>query len=110
MNAESVRMFGTGLLDQMNAGMIPAFAAGGGIGEVGPQLEVTGPSRIYNANQAASMLKGGGDMGALVSELKQMREENKSQRFQIAKTSQQVASMLQKWDAEGTPKERDYAL
>ena len=110
MNAESVRMFGTGLLDQMNAGMIPAFAAGGGIGEAGPQLEVTGPSRIYNANQAASMLKGGGDMGALVSELKQMREENKSQRFQIAKTNQQVASLLQKWDAEGTPKERDYAL
>nr|WP_315415756.1 phage tail tape measure protein [uncultured Pseudomonas sp.] len=110
MNAESVRMFGTGLLDQMNAGMIPAFAAGGGIGEVGPQLEVTGPSGIYNANQAASMLKGGGDMGALVSELKQMREENKSQRFQIAKTNQQVASLLQKWDAEGTPKERDYAL
>jgi hypothetical protein len=110
MNAESVRMFGTGLLDQMNAGMIPAFAAGGGIGEVGPQLEVTGPSRIYNANQTAAMLKGGGDIGALVSELKQMREENKSQRFQIAKTNQQVASMLQKWDAEGTPKERDYAL
>lgn len=110
MTAEAVRMFGTGMLDQMNAGFIPAFATGGGVGESVPQLEVTGPSRIYNANQTASMLKGGGDVGALVSELKQMREENKSQRFQIAKTNQQVASMLQKWDAEGTPKERDYAL
>ncbi|WP_395593376.1 tape measure protein [Pseudomonas sp. B26140] len=110
MNADSVRMFGTGLLDQMNAGLIPAFATGGGIGESGPQLEVTGPSRIFNANQTASMLRGGGDNAALLSELKQMREENKSQRFQIAKTNQQVASLLQKWDTEGTPKERDYAL
>ncbi|MQT84001.1 DUF4214 domain-containing protein [Pseudomonas sp. FSL R10-2964] len=98
-------------------GKVPAYASGGDhlgglrlVGENGPELEVTGPSRIFNANQTASMLKGGSDMGALVSELKQMREENKSQRFQIAKTNQQVASMLQKWDAEGTPKERDYAL
>lgn len=110
MSADSVRMFGTGLLDQMNAGLIPAFATGGGVGETGPQLNVTGPSRIFNANQTASMLRGGGDNAALLSELKQMREENKSQRFQIAKTNQQVASLLQKWDAEGAPKERDYAL
>ena len=110
MSADAVRMFGTGMLDQMNAGMIPAFATGGGVGEAGPQLNVTGPSRIFNANQTASMLRGGGDNAALLSELKQMREENKSQRFQIAKTNQQVASLLQKWDAEGAPKERDYAL
>ena len=109
MSADAVRMFGTGFLDQMNAGLLPAFAMGGGIGEAGPELEVTGPSRIYNANQTASMFKGGGDMGALVSELKQMREENKSQRFQIAKTNQQVAALLQKWDTDGAPKERDYA-
>ncbi|MBX9406026.1 tape measure protein [Pseudomonas baetica] len=110
MQASAVSMFGTGLLDQMNAGLVPAFATGGGIGESGPQLEVTGPSRIFNANQTASMLRGGGDNAALLSELKQMREENKSQRFQIAKTNQQVASLLQKWDTEGAPKERDYAL
>ncbi|WP_395598609.1 phage tail tape measure protein [Pseudomonas sp. A1437] len=110
MSADAVRMFGTGVLDQMNSGLVPAFATGGGIGETGPQLEVTGPSRIFNANQTASMLRGGGDNAALLSELKQMREENKSQRFQIAKTNQQVATLLQKWDAEGAPKERDYAL
>ena len=97
-------------------GKVPAYASGGDhlgglrlVGENGPELEVTGPSRIYNANQTASMLKGGGDVGALVSELKQMREENKSQRFQIAKTNQQVAALLQKWDTDGAPKERDYA-
>src|SRR5690606_33966115 len=30
MTAESVRRFGTGMLDQMNAGNLPAFAGGGG--------------------------------------------------------------------------------
>ena len=110
MNADAVRMFGTGLLDQMNAGQLPAFAMGGGVGETGPQLEVTGPSRIFNANQAGTMGSGGSDFAAILSELKQTRAENKEQRFQIAKANKQVAALLQKWDAEGAPKERDYAL
>ena len=108
MSADAVRMFGTGLLDQMNAGQLPAFATGGGIGESGPQLEVTGPSRIYNANQAGTM-RGDGDFAAILSELKETRKENKEQRFQIAKTNQRVEALLQKFDAEGMPQERDYA-
>jgi hypothetical protein len=45
---------------------LPAFAAGGYhsggirlVGEHGPELEVTGPSRIFNANQTRDMLSGG---------------------------------------------------
>jgi hypothetical protein len=45
---------------------IPAFAAGGMhsggvrlVGENGPELEVTGPSRIFNASQTRGMLGGG---------------------------------------------------
>jgi hypothetical protein len=48
---------------------------GGGlrlVGENGPELEATGPSRIYNAQQTAAMLGGGGDTA---SEMRAMREE-----------------------------------
>lgn len=56
---------------------IPGYAAGGDfggglrlVGENGPELEVTGPSRIYNANQTASMLNGGGSNAGLVTEIR----------------------------------------
>lgn len=44
MSADSVRMFGTGLLDQMNAGNTPAFAGGGAIRLVGAQSGGAGSS------------------------------------------------------------------
>lgn len=54
-------------------GSIPAFASGGMhaggirlVGERGPELEVTGPSRIFSASKTAEML-GGGDSAALAS-------------------------------------------
>ena len=110
MRADAVRMFGTGLLDQMNAGQLPAFAMGGGIGETGPQLEVTGPSRIFNANQTASMLSGGGGNGELIAEVRQLRTENRQAQFQIVKLTQKIEQIMTQWNSEGTPKERDYAL
>jgi hypothetical protein len=46
---------------------IPKFATGGDfggglrlVGERGPELEVTGPSRIFNASQTKDILRGGG--------------------------------------------------
>ena len=57
--------------------LVPGFASGGMfsgglrlVGERGPELEVTGPSRIYNANQTASMLNGGGSNAGLVTEIR----------------------------------------
>ena len=76
MSADAVRMFGTGLLDQMNAGQLPAFATGGGIGETGPQLEVTGPSRIYSANQSYSSR--GNDRSATAAEVQGLRRDIES--------------------------------
>ena len=52
----------------ISLGGVPAFAEGGMhsgglrlVGENGPELEVTGPSRIFNASQTASMLSGNGN-------------------------------------------------
>ena len=76
---------------------IPGFASGGSfggglrlVGERGPELEVTGPSRIYSANQTAAMLNGGqGDVTA--TEIRELRAELKSALFAIAKYTQKAA-------------------
>lgn len=58
---------------------VPAFADGGLhggglrlVGENGPELEVTGPSRIFNAQQTAAMMGSG---GTTAGEIRAMREE-----------------------------------
>ena len=60
---------------------VPAFALGGNhaggarlVGERGPELEVTGPARIFNAAQTAQLLAGGGN-AELVAEMRAMRIE-----------------------------------
>jgi len=64
---------------------VPGYATGGNfggglrlVGERGPEMEVTGPSRIYNANQTAAMLSGGRGDGATVAELQGLRREMQS--------------------------------
>ena len=82
---------------------IPAFAAGGDhvggarlVGEYGPELEVTGPSRIFNASQTRAMLSGGagadtGRLEALVQSLTQevqgLRAEARATASHSAKTA-----------------------
>jgi hypothetical protein len=66
---------------------IPGFALGGMfggglriVGENGPELEATGPARIWSSNQTAALLAraagggGGGDNAALVAEVRALRE------------------------------------
>ena len=60
---------------------IPNFELGGDhmgglrlVGERGPELEVTGPSRIFNASQTAAMLNGGNNQ-ALIDEVRELRKE-----------------------------------
>lgn len=60
---------------------IPAFATGGMhagglrlVGENGPELEATGPSRIFSASQTAAMLSGGGN-AELIAEVRALRSE-----------------------------------
>ncbi len=96
-------------------GEIPGFAAGGFhsgglrlVGENGPELEVTGPSRIYNASQTAAML-GGGDSTAAITSLQRTVEGQSAALRSIAKHTMQTAKrveFLERWDFDGLPKER----
>lgn len=86
---------------------IPGFASGGLfggglriVGEKGPELEVTGPSRIYNASQTAAMLSGGGDSGS-VSELRQLRAEIHNDLRQMAKFMEQTATSTRQMNQSG---------
>lgn len=65
---------GGGMGDLLKIGAVffgvPGFAAGGDhagglrlVGEKGPELEATGPARIFNASQTAQILRGGGGAG-----------------------------------------------
>lgn len=72
----------------------------------GPELEVTGPSRIYSASQTAAMLGGGGDAAkevrALRGDFAGMMDSLRS----VAKHTMQTAKRveyLERWDADGIP-------
>jgi hypothetical protein len=62
--------------------MFPGFRSGGNfgggiriVGEDGPELEATGPSRIFNAQQTQQILSGGGSSNAeLATELASIRQ------------------------------------
>ncbi len=116
-------------------GGVPAFASGGDhlgglrlVGERGPELEVTGPSRIFNADQTRRILSGGGQdtaapassadpalLTAIVTELRglrqenaelrremsQLRHENNTGNNQILAQSQKTARTLEKFDTVG---------
>ncbi|MDH0157371.1 DUF4214 domain-containing protein [Stutzerimonas stutzeri] len=100
-------------------GEIPAFARGGFhsgglrlVGENGPELEVTGPSRIYNASQTAAMLSGGADTAAAITRLQQTVERQGDALRSIAKHTMQTArrvEYLERWDGDGLPPERAIA-
>ena len=81
-----------------NGGKVPGYATGGDfggglrlVGENGPELEVTGPSRIFNANQTAAMLNGGGDSGMTAAEIRELRREMQSNATYMAQLTKEVA-------------------
>ena len=96
---------------------IKGFASGGSfmggmrvVGENGPELEITGPSRIYSAQQTKEILGGGGsnDNEALRLEVSQMRQELTAGLIQIAKNTSKTAATLNKFDYDGLPDSRGY--
>lgn len=94
----------------------PQFARGGMhfggmrlVGEEGPELEVTGPSRIYSAGQTRNML----DNSAVVAELKMLRQEvadlrdeNTQLLIRQNRHAKRTTDTLEKWDAIGLPQEQ----
>ena len=103
MRADAVRMFGTGLLDQMNAGQLPAFATGGGVGEVGAQLRFDGPARYYNANQSAEMVRGDNN-AELIAEVRRLRDvvaEQGTYLYQMTKNTGSAAARLEDFKDDG---------
>lgn len=90
---------------------IPGFAAGGDfsgglrlVGERGPELELTGPSRIFNAQQTRSIFSGSDGSGlveeirALRAEVQRLRSENGYQNEAIAGHVGLVAAVVKRND------------
>ena len=102
---------------------LPAFAAGGMhaggirlVGETGPELEVTGPSRIWSASQTRAMLQPQQqqnlqplieEVKALREEVKRQREENLNGQLAIASNTSQTSRILKRWEGGGMPTVRD---
>lgn len=114
--AEAARQYGVGTRDlaiasgyseadieALLAGQnVPRFESGGYhsgglrlVGEQGAELEVTGPSRIFNANQTANMLNGlGSDNGSIQQELSMLRMESIATAQNTAKLARLVERLI----------------
>lgn len=94
----------------------PSFAAGGYhaggmrlVGERGPELEFTGPSRILNASDTAALLSGGGlatAVAELTREVAELRAEQRTGQAAIAANTAKSARLLDKFDNDGMPETR----
>jgi hypothetical protein len=102
-------------------GKIPGFATGGDfagglriVGERGPELELTGASRIFNADQTARMLSNvsGGwaytEMAAelkhlreVVAELRGLREDQRAGLATVARGTTKAAAILERVTPDG---------
>jgi len=106
----------TGLAVNMdNATRGQQFARGGMfnggmrlVGEEGPELEVTGPSRIYSKQQTKDLLRGGdsSDGEGLRSEVSEMRQELRQLLIANNKYTKRSYDLYNKWDIDGLPAER----
>lgn len=99
-----------GMGGRANHRNIPGFANGGAhagglriVGERGPEIEATGPSRVMNNKDLMSAL---GNNERLINEVRQMRQDIQRGNFAIAKNTQKTARQLERWDVDGLPEER----
>jgi predicted secreted Zn-dependent protease len=84
------------------------------VGENGPELEVTGPSRIYSSENTKSMLSGNSSNSSeLVEEIRSLKLEVKGLRSEQLRTGTQLSKYTKKtydlerqWDIVGLPPTR----
>lgn len=97
---------------------IPAFASGGYhlgglrlVGENGPELEATGPSRIWNAQQTQAFLGGGGGASAarLEALIARLIEESRVQASATIRIQQDIYRLMMFWETQGPPAVREKA-
>ena len=79
------------------------------VGERGPELEATGPSRIFSHNQTASMFRDP-DLREAVRDLKEevsgLRSEQRQIQMGISKYTKRSYDIERKWDVDGLPATR----
>lgn len=90
---------------------IPAFAAGGDfggglrlVGERGPEVEATGPARIFSNEQLRDALQGGNvaeEVRALREEVRALREANSEENRSIAGHAYKTAKTLERITPDG---------
>lgn len=76
------------------------------VGEEGPELEATGPSRIYSASQTRNIFDMTGlmrEFRAMREELVQMREEQRQLGLAIADNTRKMQRILQQWNQTAVP-------
>lgn len=95
---------------------VPGYASGGDhiggirlVGENGPEIEVTGPSRIFNAQQTQNILRSASSntdnalIKELIAEVRALRSENAQLQTRILNENRNQARTIKKWDADGLP-------
>lgn len=95
---------------------VPGFAVGGMhiggpriVGENGPELEVTGPSRIYSNRDTAAMFRDpnlASAVDGLRKEVSGMRSEQLQIQVEVSKNVKRIYDIERKWDTDGLPPER----
>jgi hypothetical protein len=99
--------------DEYRSAQVPAFANGGMhsggmrlVGERGPEVEVTGSSKIMSNSELMSSLGGNKQLAA---EMKSMHSDMMQGLNMIAKNTNKGSKQLERWDLTGLPKDREFA-
>lgn len=85
---------------------------GGGlriVGEQGPELEATGPSRIFSNRQTSEMFRDPeltNSVTELKNEVSRMRSEQLQIQLEISKNTKRIYDTERKWDVDGLPATR----